>query len=126
MYTNQQKRTDKLTQELRQQAGAWLRKLREAAGLSQRELAAAVGAEYYTFISQLETGRGRVPPDKYRLWAKALGVSDYDFVKELMQYYDPVTYRILFGHETRRTPGEGRAALSARRKPGARTRAVSR
>src|SRR5690606_25932830 len=46
-------------QVLRKQAGRHLRNLREQAGLTQRELAAAVGFEYYTFISQLEGGRGR-------------------------------------------------------------------
>ena len=71
MYGNPQKRSDKRTQSLRREAGAWLRELREKKGLSQRELATLVGAEYYTFISQLETGRGRLPPDRYRDWARA-------------------------------------------------------
>ena len=55
-----------------------------------------VGTEYYTFISQLETGRGRIPPDKYRLWAEALDMSARDFVLALLPFYDPVTYDILF------------------------------
>ena len=97
MYSNPQRRSDQGTQDLRQQAGSWLRELREAAGLSQRELAARVGTEYYTFISQLETGRGRLPPDKYRVWAEAVNLAPYDFVKRLMGYYDPVTYGVLFG-----------------------------
>jgi transcriptional regulator with XRE-family HTH domain len=80
-------------------AGLWLRELREKRGLSQRQLASLVGAEYYTFISQLETGRGRIPPDRYRQWAGALGVDVVDFVRTLMQYYDPVTYDILFGEQ---------------------------
>ena len=99
MYSNPQKRSAKETQDLRQEAGLWLRELREKAGLSQRDLATAIGAEYYTFISQLETGRGRLPPDKYEVWAKAVGISTYDLVKRLMRYYDPVTFDILFGDE---------------------------
>ncbi len=58
-----------------------------------------MGAEYYTFISQLETGRGRVPPDRYRLWASALEVDPKLFVKQLLSYYDPITYDILFGDQ---------------------------
>jgi hypothetical protein len=58
-----------------------------------------VGAEYYTFISQLETGRGRVPPDRYRVWASALQVDPKLFVKQLLSYYDPITYGILFGDQ---------------------------
>lgn len=96
MYGNPQKRSDKRTQALRREAGLWLRELREKKGLSQRELATLVGAEYYTFISQLETGRGRLPPDRYRDWARALGISAKPFVKRLLRYYDPVTHEILF------------------------------
>src|SRR5690242_3976059 len=97
MYGNPQKRSSLEVQELRREGGQWLRQLREQAGLSQRQLAERVGAEYYTFISQLETGRGRIPPDRYRLWAEALRISPQHFVKELMRYYDPITFEIVFG-----------------------------
>jgi len=99
MYAHPQRRSAKLTQKLRQEAGRWLRELREKRGLSQRELARKVGAEYYTFISQLEHGRGRIPPDRYLVWARALGVEPRRFVRGLMSYYDPVTYGIIFGGE---------------------------
>lgn len=101
MYTHPQRRSSKLTQKLRSKAGSWLRELREKRGLSQRELAQKVGAEYYTFISQLEHGRGRIPPDRYLVWAHALGVQPRDFVQGLMCYYDPVTYNIIFGRSPR-------------------------
>ena len=97
MYTNPQHRSDPQVHELRREAGFWLKELRERRGMSQRQLASKLGAEYYTFISQLETGRGRIPPDRYREWADALGVEPAEFVKTLMQYYDPVTHEILFG-----------------------------
>jgi transcriptional regulator with XRE-family HTH domain len=96
MYSNPQKISDEEVGELRRDAGHWLKQLRESQGLSQRDLAEKVGVEYYTFISQVESGRGRIPPDRYRVWAKALKVPPREFVKRLMRYYDPVTYRILF------------------------------
>jgi len=96
MCTRPQRRSSERTRKLRKQAGTWLRELRERRGLSQRELAARVGAEYYTFISQLETGRGRIPPDRYLVWAHALGIDKREFVRTLMSFYDPVTYDILF------------------------------
>ena len=96
MYTHNQLRSDVGVQELRRGAGMWLKELRERRGLSQRQLAKLVDAEYYTFISQLETGRGRIPPDRYREWAKALQIDAAEFVRTLMRYYDPVTYKILF------------------------------
>lgn len=84
------------TGELRQAAGLWLRECREAAGISQRELAKILNLEYYTFISQLENGRGRIPPNRYRDFAAALQVDEKVFVKTLLMYYDPVSYEILF------------------------------
>jgi transcriptional regulator with XRE-family HTH domain len=96
MYGNPQKRATEGVQELRREGGRWLRKCREEAGLSQRELAQLVGAEYYTFISQLETGRGRIPPDRYHIWAEALKIPPKDFVQSVLRFYDPVTYGILF------------------------------
>ena len=47
---------------LRKVAGKYLAQLRKDADLTQRLLADAVGLDYYTFISQLECGAGRVPP----------------------------------------------------------------
>lgn len=84
------------TLELRREAGKWLKERRELCGLSQREMADRVGTDYYTFISQLETGRGRIPAERYRIWAEALRMTPKDLVKTLMPYYDPATYEILF------------------------------
>lgn len=91
---------------LRQQAGRWLRTLRENAKLSQRDLAKAVGIEYYTFISQIEAGRGRVPPGQYMAFAHALNVPLRDFVKTLMRYYDPITHYALFEAEESSAPSD--------------------
>jgi len=96
MYGNPQKVTNLDVQERRREGGRWLRELREHAGLSQRELATLVNLDYYTFVSQLENGRGRVPPDCYQDWAHALHIAPRDFVKNILKYYDPVTFEILF------------------------------
>jgi transcriptional regulator with XRE-family HTH domain len=96
MYGNPQSRLSNEVQDLRRHGGRWLKEKRESAGLSQRELAERVGADYYTFISQLETGRGRIPPDRYLMWAQALRMDAAEFVRGLMRFYDPVTYDILF------------------------------
>jgi transcriptional regulator with XRE-family HTH domain len=84
---------------LRMAAGIWLKERREAAGLTQRDLANALQFDYYTFISQLENGRGKIPPAKYRDWAQAVGMDERVFMKKLLSFYDPVTYGILFGEE---------------------------
>jgi transcriptional regulator with XRE-family HTH domain len=99
MYANPQKRDDPEVQVLRREGGLWLKSLREASGHTQRSFAAAVGADYYTFISQVENGRGRVPPERYLTWAKTLGMPPKEFLRGLMRYYDPMSYDILFGDE---------------------------
>jgi len=76
--------------------GSWLKQLRDDAGLSQRDMALALGLEYYTFISQLENGRGKIPSQRYRDWAAVLKTNEKQFVKTLLRYTDPTTYDILF------------------------------
>lgn len=97
MYSSQQKLSSTEVVELRKEAGLWLKELREKRGLSQRQMAEKVGGNYYTFISQLESGRGRIPPDRYLVWASVLDIAPEVFVRKLLRYYDPVTYSILFG-----------------------------
>ena len=81
---------------LRREAGAWLKELRAKAGLSQIELAEKLGLKYYTFISQVENGFGRVPTDSMEAWAQALGVDPSNFARELLSFYDPELHRLLF------------------------------
>jgi len=84
---------------LRKEAGQWLRGLREGRGLSQRDLASRVDVGYYTFVSQIEAGRGRIPPERYQVWAEALGMKPKLFVREIMKFYEPTTHDILFGED---------------------------
>lgn len=83
----------------RAELGSWLRTLREAQGLSQRQLADALSLDYYTFISQLETGRGKIPSARYRDWAETLEQEPKTFMKTLLSYYEPEAYDMLFGNE---------------------------
>jgi transcriptional regulator with XRE-family HTH domain len=96
MYINSQRRPTQGARQPRNQAGDWLCQLREERGLSQRELADKVGAEYYSFISQLEHGRGRIPLDRYAAFAQALGVDKREFFRVLTSYYQPITQRCPF------------------------------
>ena len=81
---------------LRKAAGAWLKELRHRAGLSQMELADRLGLKYYTFISQVENGFGRVPTEAIASWARALGVPPSQFARKLLTFYDPELHRLLF------------------------------
>lgn len=85
---------------LRKEGGKWLKSLREQRGLSQKDLAELVDVQFHTFISQLENGRGRIPPERYESWATALDIPCHHFVERVLSFYDPMTHRILFGGRT--------------------------
>ena len=82
---------------LRKELGRHLRKLRESRKLTQGQLAAMVGFEYYTSISQIELGRIRLPTERYEKYAQALDMPIREFARTMMKYYDPITYSHLFG-----------------------------
>lgn len=81
---------------LRREAGRWLKSVREAAGLTQAELAHRVGLRYYTFVSQVESGVGRVPIELQGAWARTVGLEPSEFARTLLHYYEPELYRLLF------------------------------
>jgi ribosome-binding protein aMBF1 (putative translation factor) len=88
--------TNEEAKSLRKECGQWLKQLREARGLSQRRMANVLDLEYYTVISQVENGYGRIPSQQYADWAKVLGIAPRAFVRNLIRYYEPRTYEILF------------------------------
>ena len=91
------------TKVLRQQAGRWLKTARETAGLTQAELAEQVGLRYYTFVSQVESGLGRLPIETQGAWATALGLNPGEFARMLLRYYEPELFRLLFGDDAARS-----------------------
>jgi len=99
MLAEVHKSTPEESKEQRTALGLWLKTLREDRGLSQRDLADKLSLDYYTFISQLENGRGKIPVHRYGEWAAALGQEPRSFVRTLLRYYEPSTYQILFGKE---------------------------
>ncbi|KQT71362.1 hypothetical protein ASG51_10475 [Methylobacterium sp. Leaf465] len=78
------------------EGGRFLKPLRAARGLCRRPLATVVGAEYDTVLSQLETGRGRIPPNCYRAWAAVRDVPVKALVRDPMRVDGPLTHAILF------------------------------
>ena len=91
-------------QKLRKQGGAYLKKLRIAAKLTQRELSEETGFKYYTFISPIENGSGRIPPNLYAAYAKAVNINQADFVKDMLKFYDPYTFKALFSPPLKQRP----------------------
>lgn len=63
--------------------------------MSQRELAEKVGIEYYSFISQIEAGNGRLPIERYEAYAAALQIPTREFTLKMLSYNEPTIYRLL-------------------------------
>jgi transcriptional regulator with XRE-family HTH domain len=82
--------------ERRKEAGAWLRGLRERVGLTQMDLAIRLGFKYYAFVSQVETGFTRLPPQKVEAWANAVGADPPVFARRLLSFYEPELHRVLY------------------------------
>ena len=87
----------------RKQAGAWLKGLREEAGLTQLELASRLGLKYYAFVSQVETGFARLPTEKMEAWAQTVGVEPRPFVQRLLAFYEPELHRVLYEQKSCRS-----------------------
>ena len=76
----------------RQDMGVLVKSLRAAAGLTQLDLAEAVGQKYVSFISQVEQGRGRIPSADCLLWSDVLGIDVHAFTKECVRHYELEAY----------------------------------
>ncbi|MCH1487840.1 MAG: helix-turn-helix domain-containing protein, partial [Pseudomonadales bacterium] len=75
----------------------------KAAGLTQHDMAKLVGQDYFTMISQVETGRVRVPPSDTKMWADTLGVDVQAFAKECVRSYETDLYFLaIYGRDTGR------------------------
>ena len=81
----------------RKDAGNWLKKLRTDAGITQLAIAQACGYDYVTFISQIEAGKGRIPPEKYEAFAKVYNVDSKWFAQNYLHFTDPYMFKLLFG-----------------------------
>lgn len=79
----------------------YVRNLRLDAGLTQAEVAEALGLRDKQMISAIETGRNNVPPARIVKMADILGVDQQEFAKVLLRYQHPWIYAILFGADTR-------------------------
>lgn len=81
--------------ELRRMLGRRLKSWREEKGLTQADLAAELGLKYYSFISQVENGIGRIPQDLYLPWADALSVERKTFCWTVLEHIEPSLYGAL-------------------------------
>lgn len=95
-FTHPQQGSGEEAKRLRREAGQKLKGFRESVKKTQRDVANEIGFDYYTMVSQIESGKTRVPPAQIVAYAKALKMKPKELAKLLMRYYDPVTFEILF------------------------------
>lgn len=93
-------RTTKDARILRALAGDHVKKIRIAQEMTQRDLAVALNLKYYTFISQLENGQGRLPPNLTVRTAIALNQDPKEFALKMLSFYDPHTFIAVTAGET--------------------------
>jgi transcriptional regulator with XRE-family HTH domain len=89
VVNQQYDRSSKEARIARANAGEYFQKLRNAKGYTQRDISEILGLKYYTFISQVENGQGRLPPYLWVKAAKALDVNVKEFALCMLHYYDP-------------------------------------
>ena len=89
---------DKIAVENRKKAGAYLKDIRMKTEprITQKQIADKLGIEYYTFISQVEAGASRLPPQHVADWAKICNASISEVGKTLLKYYDPHMFDAIF------------------------------
>lgn len=99
MSNNQYDTSTKEARILRAEGGDYVKRCRLDAGMTQRELAEKLDLKYYTFISQVENGQGRLPPYLYVKTARALGLPIKEFAMTMLSYYDPHTFAAITTEE---------------------------
>jgi transcriptional regulator with XRE-family HTH domain len=83
----------------RANAGQYIKRLRTDAGLTQKDLSEILKLKYYTFISQVENGQGRLPPNLWVKTAKAVNVEVVEFALDMLNFYDPHAFNAINGRE---------------------------
>lgn len=78
-------------------AGFWLQSLRVARGLTQQDIARRLPGRGNHFVSQVEIGWVRLPAELLRPWAAALDIPADTLARQLMSFYTPELYLVLFG-----------------------------
>lgn len=83
----------------RKAAGTYLKTIRERAELNQAQMASALGMEWYTTVSAIETGRIQLSITHYPAWASSCRVDLRTLARNLTRHYEPLLYQYLFGSE---------------------------
>ena len=98
-YSHPQQGSAEEALKLRRKLGEILKGRRLELEMNQKDLADAVGFGYYTMVSQIESGRTRIPPERMMDYAKTLTMSPKEFGTMVLRHYDPFTFKMIFGKQ---------------------------
>ena len=85
---------------------------RDEVGMTQGELARALGYKNTNFISMIENGQSEVPVDRAVDIANALGIDARFFTERVLRKRHPSIANVLLGSEVRIAPSIGRFAAA--------------
>lgn len=99
-YIHPKTGTAEIAERRRREAGQILADMRRSVDKTQKDIAKEIGIEYYTMISQIESGKVRLPPAQIIPFAQAVQTNRKKLAKMLLYYYEPEMYEALFDRDT--------------------------
>jgi transcriptional regulator with XRE-family HTH domain len=91
-------RDEDLGMENRRIVGDYIADLRRRRGLTQLDVAKALGMRDAA-VSAIELGRNSLPPERMAALADVLGVNRREFAKQVTRHYNPWLFSMLFPKE---------------------------
>ena len=85
------------SERMRKLQGEYLARLRIAAGLTQAEVAKALGHAWPAVVGSFEQGRANLPPEDYLTYATLVGEDPKVFVQTILRWHNPWAWSILWG-----------------------------
>lgn len=82
----------KIVEEKRKRFGQIIKSLRQTARLTQHDVAEQLDYKYLSFVSQLETGKQRIPVQDMKSFARLYNVDIHAFAKECVRAYESKHY----------------------------------
>ena len=95
-FTKPPRGPNDLASSFRRELGRWLKQLREQQGLTQANVAKAIGVDFPTTVSAMELGRIAPPPARYADLATVYGLAPDKFYREILRLTNPWGHAMLF------------------------------
>lgn len=92
-------RTTEHQKRLRKQFGMWIKRLREASELTQKDVSEALGHGYLTTLSQYERGIRPVPMNYWPILANLYHMKPKEFAMRALKLSEPDVFYMIWGSD---------------------------